>query len=85
MKLSYVENILTKGALRANRPVFKIFFTVMSVALLCFGIVSLFFFFTQRREILLADAFIGFLGAIVFFAIKVYQSIIQKIYSENKK
>lgn len=85
MKLSFLENILYKGALKAEKTSMKVICLLVEIFLITFSIIFLLLFFIKPYLHIFDYAIISALGAFMVFLIIKYQSLIRKLDKEIKK
>lgn len=84
MKLSVLEKILYKGALKAEGTSMKVMYLLAETLFILLSVVFLLLFFIKPYLYIFAYAIIFALGAFMVFFFKKYQNLIQKLDEEVK-
>lgn len=85
MKLSFLENILYKGALKSERASMKVMCLLSEILFITLSIIFLLLFLIKPHLHIFAYAIIFALGAFMVFFIIKYQSLIRKLDKEIKE
>lgn len=80
MKLSYIENLLFKAALKKKNKFSNIIFITSEILFLSLSLIALFYLIKTGRDIFFYIMLLCAIVALDIFSTTTYQNIVRKIY-----